>query len=213
MPFVEGNAQIGNSGPVPEVAMKRWSRREFVKAGIVASIATNGGTAATPCSARDERRTQKLRTTPAALESPERDLLSVAMDEIIPAGDGMPAASEVGGVEYLEELARRDKQTAKELRESLSALERFSKERLKGSFLSLSHEQRVESLSSLEKQDAGAFKTLREYVYEAYYLRPRVQTLIGYAGHPTNQSGPHLRPFDEAILAEVRRKPKYYRDV
>lgn len=193
--------------------MKMWSRRKLMKGGIVASIAMNGGTAARLFSAHDGRRTQNLGTATAEPELRERDLLRVTMDEIIPAGDGMPAASEVGGVDYLEQLASRDKQTAKELRESLSALERLSKKRFNGSFLSLSHEQRMESLSSLEKEDAGAFKALRGYVYEAYYLQPRVQILIGYESHPTNQGGPHLKPFDEAILAEVRKKPKSYREV
>jgi hypothetical protein len=190
--------------------MKRWSRRKFMKAGVVASIAISGGPAATLSSTHAEGRTRNLRT---ALETRERELLRVAMDEIIPAGDGMPAASEVDGVDYLDQLASRDKQTAKELRESLAALEGLSKKDFEVSFLSLSHKQRVESLSSLEKREAGAFKALREYVYEAYYLQPRVQILIGYESHPTNQAGPHLKPFDEAILAEVRKKPKYYREV
>src|ERR1700730_14190092 len=140
--------------------MKRWSRRKFMKAGVVASIAISGGTPATLSSAHAEGRTPNLRS---ALESRERDLLRAVMDEIIPAGDGMPAASEVGGVDYLDQLASRDKETAKELRESLAALEGLSKQGFEGSFLSLSREQRVESLSSLEKRDAGAFKALREY--------------------------------------------------
>jgi hypothetical protein len=208
--WAQRKTQIVNFGPVPGVVMKRWSRRKFMKAGVVASIAISGGTAATLSSAHAEGRTRNLRT---ALESRERDLLRVVMDEIIPAGDGMPAASEVGGVDYLDQLATRDKETAKELRESLAALEELSKKGFEGSFLSLSRKQRVESLSSLEKRDAGAFKALRGYVYEAYYLQPRVQILIGYENHPTNQAGPHLKPFDEAILAEVRKKPKYYREV
>jgi hypothetical protein len=193
--------------------MKTWSRRKFMKAGIVASIAFKGGTAAELSSALDERKAQNLSSATVALESRERDLLRAAMDEIIPAGDGMPAASEVGGVDYLDQLVSRDQQTAKKLRKSLSELEGFSKDRFKSSFLSLSHEQRVESLSSFEKGDAGAFKTLRDYVYEAYYVQPRVQILIGYEGHPTNEEGPHVKPFDEAILAEVRNKPRYYREV
>jgi hypothetical protein len=181
-----------------------------MKGGVVASIAISGGTAATLSSRPAEGRTRYLRTV---FGSNERELLRVAMDEIIPAGDGMPAASEVGGVDYLDQLASRDKQTEKELRESLAALEGLSEKDFEGSFLSLSHEKRMESLSSLENKDPGAFKALREYVYEAYYLQPRVQILIGYESHPTNQAGPHLKPFDEAILAEVRKKPKYYREV
>ncbi|MGB9067862.1 MAG: gluconate 2-dehydrogenase subunit 3 family protein [Candidatus Acidiferrales bacterium] len=190
--------------------MKGWSRRKFIETGVVASIAIGGGMTAKLSSALDEGRTEDQKTV---LEARESDLLRAAMDELIPAGDGMPAASEVGGLDYLDELASRDKQVAKELRESLTALEKLANRSSQKSFLALSRKQRVESLSLFEKEDAGAFKALREYVYEAYYLQPRVRTLIGYVNHPTNQVGPHVEPFDEAILAEVRKKPKYYRGV
>jgi Gluconate 2-dehydrogenase subunit 3 len=193
--------------------MKRWSRRKFMKAGIVASIAVNSGTAAELSTVLGEKRLKNLRSTKVELESGERELLRTAMDEIIPAGDGMPAASEVGGVDYLDQLAGSDKKTAKDLRKGLSELDRLGNERYKATFVSLLHEQRVELLTSLEKGNPSVFKVLRDYVYEAYYVQPRVQILVGYDGHPTNKAGPHLQPFDEAILAEVRKKPKFYREV
>jgi hypothetical protein len=193
--------------------MKRWSRRKFMKVGIVASIALKGGTAGELSAALDERKAQNTGSATVGLESRERDLLRVAMDEIIPAGDGMPAASEVGGVDYLEQLVKNDNKTERELRKSLSELERLCSQQYKETFPSLSHESRIKALNSLEKSNPTAFKALRDYVYEAYYVQPRVQILVGYDGHPTNQAGPHLKPFDEAILAEVRKKPKFYREV
>lgn len=193
--------------------MKKWSRRKFLKAGVVGSMAMSGATAAGLSSAQEVTGAQKLKSATAALDARERDLLRAAMDEIIPAGDGMPAASEVGGVDYLDKLAGRDKEVAKELRGSLGALEGLSKKRFKAPFLSLSHESRVESLAALEKGDAGAFRALRDYVYEAYYLQPQVQMLIGYEDHPTNKAGPRMKAFDESMLAEARKKPKFYREV
>jgi hypothetical protein len=184
-----------------------------MKAGIVASIALKGGTAAELSSALAERKAQNLGSATVALESRERDLLRVAMDEIIPAGDGMPASSEVGGVDYLEQLVKNDGKTERELRKSLSELERLCSQQYKEAFPSLPHESRVKVLNSLEKSNPSAFKALRDHIYEAYYVQPRVQILVGYDGHPTNQAGPHLKPFDEAILAEVRKKPKFYREV
>src|ERR1700694_321336 len=185
--------------------MKKWSRRKFLEAGVVGSIAMRGATAGGLPSLHEEVKTQKTASTTGttgALQARERDLLRAAMDEIIPAGDGMPAASEVGGVDYLDQLAGRDKQTAKQLRESLAALEGLSKKRFRGSFLSLSHQQRVESLSSLEKGGAAAFKDLRERVYEAYYLQPKVRQLIGYESYPTDGSGPKMKPLDESMPRE-----------
>jgi len=193
--------------------MKKWSRRKFLGTGVVGSIAIRGAAAAVLSSVHEEGKTQQPTSASGALETRDRDSLRIAMDEIIPAGDGMPAASEVGGVDYLDKLAGRHKEAAKKLRESLGALERLSKERFKATFLSLSHEQRMQSLTALEKGDVGSFKALRDYVYEAYYTRPAVWKLIGYEFHPTDELGPRMKPFDEAALAEVRKKPKYYREV
>ena len=171
-----------------------------------------GVTAAGLYSLHDEHKTQAASVS-GALDKHDRDVLGAAMDEIIPAGNTMPAASEVGSVDYLDKLAGRDKQAAQRLRESLTALEELSYKRFQAIFLSLSHEQRIESLTALEKGNMDDFKVLRDYVYEAYYTRPTVWKLLGYEFYPTNMSGPHMKPFDEAVLADVRKKPKYYREV
>jgi hypothetical protein len=193
--------------------MKKWSRRKFLGVGVVGSIAIHGATAAGMTSVQEESKTQQSTSSPDALEERERDVLRLAMDEIIPAGAAMPAASAVGGMDYLDKLAGRDKEVAKKLRQSLGALEGLSKKRFNTSFLSLSRELRIDSLTALEKEDPDTFKALHDYVYEAYYTRPAVWKLVGYDFHPTNMSGPHMKPFDEAMLAEVRKKPKYYREV
>jgi hypothetical protein len=57
------------------------------------------------------------------------------------------------------------------------------------------------------------FKVLRDFTYEAYYLQPKVWKLIGYEFHPTNERGPSMKPFDESALGEVRKRPRYYREV
>jgi Gluconate 2-dehydrogenase subunit 3 len=205
--------------------MKKWSRRKFLEAGVVGSIAVGGagmvripaaepvrppigppvgskeGTAAQPAAAA------------SSPEAQQRDLLRSTMDEIIPAGDGMPAASEAGGVDYLEKLSASDPKIAKELRGSLAGLDELSQKQFQSAFVALSHEQRVQALTALEQQQAQAFKELRDYVYEAYYEQPQVWKLIDYHLYPTNGGGPTMKPFNEEILAEVRKKPKYYREV
>src|SRR5262245_27022886 len=135
--------------------MRKFSRRAFLEAGAASSVAMVGSTAAAlpvvqePPAARPQGRGQA--PAASALEGQQRDLLRAAMDEIIPAGDGMPAASEAGGVEYLEQLARRDARSSKELRETLDAIESSTQTQLKTSFVSLSRPQRVEALTTFEK--------------------------------------------------------------
>jgi hypothetical protein len=192
--------------------MNRWSRRKFLETGVVSAITVTGARATSFFSSPQAGpQPQEVAKNPIA--ELHRDLLRVSMDELIPAGDGMPSASAVGGVEYLDDLAAENEQVAKELRASLNALEEVSDKNFKASFLSLSRELRVKALITFEQRDPDSFRDLRNYVYEAYYLQPRVRQLIGYDPHPTNGPGPMIQAFDESLLAAVRKKPKYYREV
>jgi hypothetical protein len=128
------------------------------------------------------------------LSEAEREALHTAMDQIIPAGDGMPSASEAGGLEYLQRVARQEPEVANQLRSLLAEL----KER--------------KTLTEFEAKDPQNFAHLRDYVYEAYYTQPRIWKLIGYHDYPTDHAGPHLPPFDESLLDPVRNRPKLYRE-
>src|SRR5579863_2080306 len=83
-----------------------WSRRKFLTT-----------TAAAPLIAIETR-------AAAANIFQERDraLLHAVMDEIIPASDGMPAASDAGGIAYLERIASADVGVDNEIRSALAAL-------------------------------------------------------------------------------------------
>ncbi len=190
---------------------KKWTRRKFLETSLKGSIVMGGSVAVGVTRATA---TQKEKPSSSVFDRHQRELLRAAMDEIIPAGDGMPAASEAGGVEYLDQLARTAPDIKKELAKSLAALQEISRKQLAKDFLLLAPANRVEALKKLEKQKPPQlFTKLRDYVYEAYYTQPQVWKLIGYEFYPTNQHGPHMKPFDDAVLAEVRRKPKFYREV
>jgi hypothetical protein len=149
----------------------------------------------------------------AALDEGDRASLRAAMDEIIPAGDGMPAASSVGGLEYLERLCLKDNLIMLRLGQALDLMAQESQMTFHADFLSLSPAQRFEILTKMEATSPEAFATLRDLVYESYYTQSAVWKLIGYEFHPTNQAGPHMPPFDESVLAQVRKLPKHYREV
>jgi hypothetical protein len=194
------------------MTMNRWSRRKFLETGVAGAITVTGARASGLFPA------QKSGTPPQeiaknSIAKLHRDLLRASMDELIPAGDGMPSASEAGGVDYLDGLAGENEQVAKGLRASLSALEEVSSNNFKESFLSLPREQRIKALVAFEQRDTNSFRNLRSYVYEAYYLQPQVRRLIGYEPHPTNGAGAVIEPFNESVLADVRKKPKHYREI
>jgi hypothetical protein len=169
----------------------KWTRRGFLAATGVAPLITIDLRAAAP-----------------VFDGQERSVLHAAMDEIIPAGDGMPAASEMGGVAYLERIAAGDAQVAEEIRTAIAALQKSSAQ----PFDQLDHDARVAALKNLESREPNQLAHLRDYVYESYYTQPRVWKLIGYEFYPTDHPGPHMEPFDESILADVRNRPKLYRE-
>src|SRR5579872_6193035 len=105
--------------------MKIWSRRKFLEAGVISSIAVGSG-AASISSAQGGKEGQAQVSAAGAPQSKEKSLLTAVIDEIIPASDGMPAASGAGGVDYLEKLAARDAKISKEIEQSLVAIESLS---------------------------------------------------------------------------------------
>jgi len=195
--------------------MKNLTRRKFLETGLKSSLVVgSSGVASTFAHPEVSANPQKEDLLASGFSQHDHGVLGAAMDEIIPATDGMPAASDVGGVEYLVHLFGQISDLKMTFKRGVAQLVEISRRRYKEDFLHLSRPQRVAVLEELEKQSPqGFFATLRDFVYEAYYTRPQVWKLIAYEVYPTDQPGPHMKPFDEVVLAEVRRKPKFYREV
>ncbi len=196
---------------------KRWTRRGFLQTSLKGSVGVSGALAGIALPRRNAAAQSTAgNDSPAVFgfTQPQRTLLRAAMDEIIPAADGMPAASEVGCGEYLERLASQSPDICKNLAKCLATLEALSHKLFGRSYADLTSSKRVEALTLMENgSDALHFGVLRDFVYEAYYQQPQVWKLIGYEFHATNQSGPHMKPFDDSALAKVRKMPKLYREV
>jgi len=175
---------------------RKRTRREFLATGATsAAIVTS------------------IQSARAAVFSPnERATLAAAIDEIIPATDGMPAASQVGGVDYLERVVPTVEGLLDQFRQGLAGLDAESRKSSVQPFAKLSHARRVEVLSALER-DSDFFRVLRDFTYEAYYTRPEIWRRMGYEPHLTADAGPHMKPFDESTLAQVRKRGKLYREV
>ena len=189
---------------------RRLSRRKFLQTGLAASLSVGSGAIGGSSIAPAGKPKSKLSDpTPSG----QRDLLRAVIDEIIPAGNGMPAASKAGVLPYLERLADQNPDFGKTLDKSLGYLEELSQSRLHKKFLWLAAPQRVLILQNMAKLRPESFSFLRDYTYEGYYTQPKIWTLMGYEFKPTNGAAPHMKPFDEAVLDQVRKKPKYYREV
>ena len=154
-----------------------------------------------------------IQPAPQALAAHTQSALKTVMDLIIPASDGMPSASEAGGLAYLENLMQRNQDAATDIKKGLDVANAFSERAFKRPFSQLEKNDQIAVLREMEDTTLGVFDALRAYVYESYYTQPAIWKLVGYELYPTDHAGPHLKPFDESLLANVRKMPKLYKDV
>jgi Gluconate 2-dehydrogenase subunit 3 len=168
-----------------------YSRREFLVRTIWLALVPTALRAA--ASQRIERATS-IDFTPGDLEA-----LAAAMDEIIPAGDGMPSASAAGGAQYIQYLGWQYPNIQKDVSGFLKTLAQMSVAEFRFDFSELDHERRVQVLAEMERTQASTFATFVRYVYESYYTNPRVFGRISCV--PAS-----VTPDDvEALLAPVRK--------
>ncbi len=171
-----------------------WTRRHFLNtsiAGVASPLLVTSIEAAGP--------------TVQSINESERTMLKAIVDEIIPAGNGMPSASQVGGVAYIEKLIAQEPGMGHVLTECITTLSNKD-------FAHLPQPERVAALKNLEASNTASFALLRDSVYESYYINPQIWKLIGYELYPTDRTGPHMKPFDKSVIATVSQKPRYYRE-
>jgi hypothetical protein len=133
-------------------------------------------------------------------------ILTTAMDQIIPAVDGMPSASQAGGLQYLRSLGWQYPEIRDNMGRILNTLEKLSEADFHRTFPELGSGQRLHVLGKMEKTEPAGFSTLIGYVYEAYYTNPRVLGLISCP--PASGSEEN----DETLLAPVKRLSHFYRE-
>jgi hypothetical protein len=183
-----------------------WSRRRFTKAVISAQALLASGVLTLPIACAEAKKTEG----DLPLDNSQKSTLKFAMDEIIPANDKMPSASEIGGVNYvlkiLEELP-----DLSPLFISLTAKIEDQSLQLSGSaFSKLNSERRIAVLTTIEQTEPGLFKVLKDFTYESYYTNDSVHKLISYEPHPTGTAGPEMEPFDDKLLDRVKKTSPMY---
>jgi hypothetical protein len=155
---------------------------------------------------------------PAATAAPplnDNQLLTLraAMDLIIPADGPMPKATDAGALGYIERVLPSSPRLAAQLTESLAVLEAYSLRTYNTPFPQLTQPQRIALLREMEATAPPQFAALRNLVYESYYTQPAIWKLIGYELYSTDHGGPHMAPFDESLLEDVRNRGPLYREV
>ncbi len=129
----------------------------------------------------------------------ERRTLAALADVLIPAGAGMPAASEAGVAgEWLDAVLAARADLARPLSAILHAA---------------AGADPVAEIDRLQRTDEPAFAVLATIVPGAYYMNPRIRELIGYPGQEAVPIDPADGTDAEAqeLIASVRGRGTIFR--
>lgn len=186
-----------------------WSRRNFSKAVLSLQALVASGALNIPFGCSTKENAGKSVMLSPSMEK----LLQLAMDELIPGSDSMPAASEAGGMQYIFNVLEEHPGLQEGFGQILRALDEQSNKFKKSGFGNLDRDSRISVLLQFEKEQPGMFSVLRDFVYESYYINEKVWKLIGYEPFTTLSAGPEMEPFDEKLLERVRQMPALYKNV
>jgi hypothetical protein len=127
----------------------------------------------------------------------QRAVLAGLADVLIPAGDGMPAASAaaVAGQGLDQVLA-----AVPGLGASLADV-----------LVRAEGREPAEVVASLARTDPAAYGILTEVVTAAYFMNPEVRTAVGYTGQGPSPIDPRVDYMEDGLLESVIRRGPIYR--
>lgn len=130
------------------------------------------------------------------LSEERRAQLGAIADELIPAGSGMPSASEAGVAgQYLDEVLAARPDLAEPLEAALASVA-----------------GRDDAVAAL-REDAGAWGVITAVVPAAYFLNPDMRAAIGYPGLEARPIDPDAAPdyLEDGLLDSVVARGPVYR--
>jgi gluconate 2-dehydrogenase gamma chain len=137
------------------------TRRQFVAAG-----ALGGAAVAIGCNS------PKRGTWEFLADNQSRTLAAIC-DQIVPADD-FPSASQAGVLVYIDrQLIRHYRKHQDVYRRGLEQAEEMSRSRFGRELASLTSQQQLEVVGSIEQQDREFFELVRSHTLEGYYGSPR----------------------------------------
>jgi hypothetical protein len=127
----------------------------------------------------------------------ERALFAALADVLIPASSEMPSASQAGVADaWLDAVLVARPDLVGGLKELLARSH---------------HRGGAEVVADLRANDPAAFDVLTQTTAGAYFMNPRVQQLIGYAGQDPRPIDPRPDYLDDGLLESVVRRGPIYR--
>ena len=126
-----------------------------------------------------------------------RAVLAGLADVLIPAGDGMPAASAAGVAE-------------EGLNQVLAAVPSLGPS-LADVLARAAGREPAEVVASLAQTDPPAYGILTEVVTAAYFMNPDVRQAVGYTGQGPSPLDPRVDYMEDGLLESVIKRGPIYR--
>ena len=139
--------------------------------------------------------------------TPDIDLLSAAMDRILPPIGDVPGAGSMGLAQEVIDRSKTDDRWWPALEAVLTALPSAK------AFNALSGDERDAALTAAETVNLEAFGFWVDVVYTAYYMQPQVHARLGWHGRPPQPDGNEMPPWDESVLANIRTREPFWKKV
>jgi hypothetical protein len=158
----------------------------------------------------------------ANLSAEQLALLEAIQNRLIPAGDGMPGAGDVGCAASIDRYLSERPGMRRPVIAALHAVEAAAAKQTDDAiqddsgtthvaFLHLADSTRDEVLRAVETAEPELFATLLRQTYVAYYTNPVVLQVLGWK--PPQPDGFAIPPpFDESLLENVKQRGKLWRD-
>ena len=155
----------------------------------------------------------------------QRELLTRVLDRIVPSGDGLPGAGELGVAEFVEGAAGSAPRQNRHSRESgnlsptrllvdgLKLIEVTSGRSGSEAYGELDDDARDEVLRDVESTSPEFFDELVRLTYVGYYSQPRVAAALGLEARPPQPLGFDMQQGDLSLVDNVTKRGPIYRDL
>ena len=138
-------------------------------------------------------------------------LVTLVLNCLIPSHKNHPGAGDPWVIDQIDNAISKSPNLKPIFLKGLLEIEVSSNQSYKSEFRSLTQQQRIKILRTVELDHPRFFSLLLEYTYKAYYSNPRIIELLGYGATPPQPIGYTLPPFESDMLNKVKRRRKIYR--
>ena len=140
-------------------------------------------------------------------------LLTAVVDRIIPQGEEMPAASEMGLPDFIEGVLVAQTPLRGLFIEGLARIEIAATRTGGVSFGDLSGEDQDSALREVEASNAAFFNELVRQTYNGYYTNPEVFRKLGIPESSDPGSGRQPELLDVSLLEKQRQRAPFWRPI